>query len=217
MIGRIIGRLTVVSLAPRKSGNAALFWHCQCTCGNMVIHSTSRLKFGETKSCGCYGRELSAAGRKTHGHTSKGKRTQTYISWHSMFSRCREKNPRTYKNYGSRGITVCERWNKFENFIADMGERPEGHTLDRINNDGNYEPSNCKWSLRKEQCRNRSTSRFLNYKNETLTIAEWAEKLGIKYHTIISRLGKGLPTEDCLNTHVVKRNRIYGKKKKCSR
>jgi hypothetical protein len=113
-----------------------------------------------------------------------------------MKARCYNQNDKAYANYGGRGITVCNKWkDSFETFYADMGSKPKGTTLDRINNDGNYEPSNCKWSSMSEQGRNRRTNRLIEYKKEIKTIVEWSEELNIPYSAIRNRLDSGWPIE----------------------
>lgn len=114
--------------------------------------------------------------------------TKEYSTWGSMKARCSNpKNPR-FKRYGGRGIKVCDRWNSFENFFSDMGARPEGMTLERINNDGNYEPTNYRWATRKEQLQNTSRIRHLTYNGQTLSLADWARKIGINANTLTMRL-----------------------------
>lgn len=126
-----------------------------CECGNTGIHTAADLRAKKSKQCTlCHNRE-NANNQKTHGKHA----TALYKVWSSMKARCDNPNAPFYKRYGGRGIKVCERWSKFENFIEDMGERPEGMTIDRINNDGNYEPSNCRWVTHKENCNNRSNKR----------------------------------------------------------
>jgi len=120
----------------------------------------------------------------THGQS----KTPTYRSWCNMKERCHNTKNSEYKNYGSRGITVCKRWLKFENFLEDMGLCPRGLTLDRINNDGNYEPSNCRWTTRKEQSYNRRTNRLITYKGETHCLLTWAKKTGVGWSTLRRRI-----------------------------
>lgn len=126
--------------------------------------------------------------------------TSEYWTWNTMRQRCINPNNPKYPIYGGRGISVCERWQKFENFIADMGNRPSAdHSLDRIDNDGNYEPSNCRWATRVEQQNNQSNTTRLEFQGETLTIHQWATRLGIKAKTIDGRLRSGWSVEDALS------------------
>lgn len=147
--------------AMRGHGNAC--WLCLCDCGRLRVVALSSLLNGSSKSCGCLQKELLSRRRFKHGHSIKpGVRnaSREYETWLSMKARCYDRKTKSYKNYGGRGIRVCGRWlSSFENFLADMGTKPNGLTLERIDNDGNYEPSNCKWATRLEQNRNKRNSR----------------------------------------------------------
>ena len=141
---------------------------------------------------------------KTHGHSIGGTLSRTYTTWAMMKNRCKNKNAPNYPRYGGRGITYCERWDHFDNFLTDMGERPIGKTLDRIDTNGQYSPENCRWSSVKDQQRNTRTTVFISYKGETRCLSEWAEILGVKKFTLIYRL-KHWPIEHALSkigTHV---------------
>jgi hypothetical protein len=150
LIGQRFGRLTVIEAAGgNKSGKK--LWKCQCDCGEIKTIQHSNLRSGGTKSCGCLRKDTAT----THGMTG----TPTFKSWDTMIQRCNNRKTGNYKRYGKKGITVCDRWLKFENFFADMGERPEGKSIDRINSYGNYESSNCRWATPAEQSRNTRLSR----------------------------------------------------------
>jgi hypothetical protein len=158
-------------------------WSCKClSCGNIDTYIGSELTQGKVSHCGC----MKEYPNKTHGDSN----SKYYFAWQSMISRCKNPNHMSYKNYGARGIDVCERWLKYENFKEDMGDRPEGMSLDRIDNDGNYEPSNCKWSTRTEQCRNKRTNRNITLRGMTKTLSGWAEELGLEQSSLSERLEK---------------------------
>jgi hypothetical protein len=159
MIGKKCGRLTVLSKAlSGKTGSGTTFsrWNCICECGNEAVASGSNLRKGVTQSCGCFKKERMSEGNITHGHSKVGKLSPTYRIWAGIKARCFIPSGKNYKNYGGRGITMSDEWrSSFDAFLRDMGERPEGLSLDRINNDGNYEIGNCRWATRKEQANNK--------------------------------------------------------------
>jgi hypothetical protein len=136
---------------------------------------------------------------KTHGHSRYENHSKTYKVWAGMKKRCSTPSMTAYKYYGGRGISVCERWNSFDNFLADMGETPEGMSLDRIDSDGNYEPLNCRWASPKAQARNRRNAVRVTAFGETLTLPEWVEKTGLSYRTIYGRLRVGTDPELALS------------------
>lgn len=176
-------KLTAVEHVGTKRNNAV--WRCVCECGKERLVMSGKLISGHTRSCGC------THGWKTHGHSYvNGKQSPTYKSWASMIARCTYPSNPAFKYYKTRGITICERWRKFENFLADMGERPSLElSVDRHpNNDGNYEPGNCRWATKREQANNRVTNKMFIYKGQEMTFANLVRATGLDKDFLRHRL-----------------------------
>lgn len=177
--GHRFERALVLGSLPKTSKFAR--WACQCDCGQLFATTSANLRSGTPRSCGCLRREL----RLRHGHNVRGNRSRTYNSWTGMIGRCELITHTNYLNYGARGITVCERWHSFENFLADMGSRPDGKTIDRYpNTNGNYEPGNCRWATNGEQARGKRK------KNKTGFMGVSAHKSSGLFNARIGRDGK---------------------------
>lgn len=192
LINGKFGRLTVLELHSIKKG--ATQWLCKCQCGKKTVVGVGDLRNGHTKSCGCLHLEIINNGKANFKHGMEG--TIFFSKWAGIKRRCLNKNDKRYNNYGGRGIKVCDRWLSFINFRDDMYQSYLEHynkfgkntSIDRINNNGNYEPNNCKWSTQREQCNNKNNNVLITYKGETLTIKQWANKLNISNTTLWNRL-----------------------------
>ena len=174
-----------------KDNRNRQFWLFKCDCGNKKVIREDSVKGNKTKSCGCLGRKI----HTTHGMSY----TREHNIWNHMKQRCLNENDKNYKDYGARGIKVCKRWLKFENFYKDMGKAPINKSIDRINNNGNYEPDNCRWATMKEQANNKRYNHLLTFNGKTQTIAQWSEELNIKRSTLSQRLRYGWNIERALS------------------
>ena len=197
LTGKSFGRLLVMEHAGSNLRGQSR-WLCQCVCGTQKVIASTDLKRGNARSCGCLRREMSRKRRMKHGCAS-GSKTADYHSWLAMLKRCTNPNEPAFPDYGGRGIMVCDRWrNSFESFLADMGPRPRGLTLERVDNDGNYEPGNCVWGTRKQQSRNRRSTKLDMRKVELIRAQlqagasgrEIAEEFGVSPVTI-SQIKRG--------------------------
>jgi len=195
--GKKFGRLTVISFS--HVGNEGLaYWKCSCSCGGTSVTKGVSMRSEHVKSCGCWHKEKPLK----HGHSRVGMTSPEYRCWCSLRGRCCSKTHEAYSRYGGRGIAICKRWLKsFMAFYRDMGPRPgPEYSLDRINNDGPYSKSNCRWALRVTQGRNRSNNRKLEFQGECLCISEWAERMGCQHQRITARLRRGWSVEKALTT-----------------
>lgn len=168
-VGDVFSRLTVVADSGRRDRAGSILWKCACTCGNAVYVRGTSLKRGEYRSCGCWTKDRMRDSPPAKKHGMAG--TPTYSTWAAMKKRCLNPKDEKYAYYGGRGISVTPRWNSFENFLKDMGEKPKGLALDRIDNDGHYEPSNCRWATRQEQSGNSSRIRRLTLNGKTQSVS----------------------------------------------
>lgn len=194
--GKRIERIVILSSFRNPLKAKKIFCNCLCDCGNEKIIAYSDLMSGNTRSCGCLSLELSLARFTTHGSTADGNYPLEYRSRARAISRCYDKNDPSYKHYGGRGIEVCQRWlgrDGYSNFISDMGKRPTPkHSIDRINVNGNYEPSNCRWATIKQQANNKRNNRIIELNGQKKTINEWADFYGIKITTVRNRYYRDL-------------------------
>lgn len=188
--GQRFGRLTVLAQHPERTRAGGIRWACRCDCGATRVIVSYALR-NRTRSCGCLQKERTTK----HGLSSRPE----YASWAAMHRRCGVPSAGNYPIYGGRGITVCPEWGSFERFYADMGPRPTmGHTLDRIDNNGPYSKDNCAWRTRKEQNRNTRSSRLLTFDGRTMTVAAWAEEVGIERMVLHNRIRRGWTVERTL-------------------
>lgn len=187
---KTFGRLTAQS--PARTARGVSGWLCRCECGGTVTASTSSLRAGHSKSCGCLHAQM------RHGKVG----SRVHNIWSLMVGRCTNENSGSWEHYGGRGIEVCDRWKKFANFYADMGDPSDGASLERKDVNGHYCPENCKWLNSKLQTRNRRSNRPLTHEGVTMTVVEWSERTGIHKRTILSRLRLGWTAERALTTPV---------------
>lgn len=181
--GLVSGRLTVIRPHGRHKGTFS--WECQCECGNTAIVKTSLLTRKIKKSCGCLSKDGTVRANYKNGLWN----TREHAIWIGMIARCHNPEHRYYKNYGGRGIKVCDRWRfSLSAFVEDMGRVPEGHQLDRFpNNNGDYEPGNCRWTTPKQNNRNRRNNILITLEGETKVLSEWVEFFGLNYSTVWRR------------------------------
>lgn len=196
LTGTRFNRWAVIGRAPNTAQGQAQ-WFCRCDCGTERILKSIVIRRGISKSCGCFKLEGLVERSTKHGHATNGI-SPTYYSWAGMVSRCTDQNSKIYVRYGGRGITVCDRWLQFPNFLADMGERPAGTSLDRIDNERGYEPGNCRWATPLQQARNTRGNYRITINGLTRCVTEWAEIRGVRSALIWERLAAGWSHEDAV-------------------
>jgi hypothetical protein len=190
LTGRIFGRLTVKSRIVPPKGRTLFV--CACECGNEVTVNGSDLQTGNNVSCGCFRTTRIGKVNYKHGAASKNDLTGAYRSWRAMKDRCHNEDNINFKAYGARGVKVCDRWiESFENFFADMGERPEGQSLDRIDVNGDYEPANCRWASVTEQARNQRINVWYQVGDERMIQTDVARALGIHPSQVLGMRRRG--------------------------
>lgn len=195
-IGKQYNFITILELV--KKHNTHKFYKSLCSCGNVFIAIINNIKRGNTKSCGCFQHKLMKTRFKTHGKST----SPEYNVYKTMINRCKDINHIQYKNYGGRGITVCDRWKEsFENFITDMGQRPKPkYQIDRIDNNGQYSKENCRWVSPKQNCKNGTMIKFYEYENKNWTIKELCSKFNINRECVRKRLIRGWSLHKALTT-----------------
>lgn len=210
MTGQRFGRWLVIECAGKNPKNERV-WLCRCDCGTEKVLVGTTLRLGRSLSCGCYQRELQSQKQSglRYGRAQGLSRHRIYRIWLNMLDRCSNPDCRQYPNYGGRGIKVCPRWQESVwAFYEDVGEPPSPkHSLDRIDNDGNYEPGNCRWATPTEQHRNYRQNVTLTFGGETLTVVAWAERLKIRPGALYQRISAGWLTERILTTPVRSQSR----------
>ena len=198
--GERFGKLLVLSFS--HINNRRAFWNCECECGTVKAIRSHDLLGSKVNSCGCLKVEQTRQRNYKHGHSVRGAKTRAWDIWRGMTERCRNPNHSSWSNYGGRGVKVCPRWLEFSNFLADMGEPEENFSLDRINNDEDYCPENCRWANRATQARNTNRNVMLTYNGKTQCLTDWAIEHGISRGTIEHRLKHNWSIKKALTTPV---------------
>lgn len=209
LTGCVFGKLTVIRFAGRTTNQKAR-WLCCCECGREKVVTGDNLATGNSRTCGANEHRKGGPQRGMIKHG--GSHWPEYAVWSAMVERCRNKRHPSYHNYGGRGIRVCKRWQQFANFIADMGRRPlgSGLSIERIDNDGNYEPSNCKWATMDEQGNNRRNTVRIIVDGQLTTIPRLARKCGLPDHVLRGRLDMGWPLDAALTTPIRSYRAVHG-------
>ena len=201
LTGQKFNRWTVVGLSDKRADGNRRFWLCVCECGNEGCVRESFLTHGRSRSCGCLRSETTIRRFTKHGQRATWNKNSVWRIWCNMIQRCCNPRNAAFANYGGRGISVCEAWmTSIESFVSDMGPRPSPkHSIERINNEGNYEPSNCRWATFHEQCRNKRTNRILTLDGEYKVLVDWAASVGMSRSVLECRLRAGLSLKEALS------------------
>ena len=187
--GQRFGRLTVLQRHPVNSNAGKARWMCRCDCGKTTVQVGGSLTSGHILSCGCQRDDRGRERLSTHGLS---RTSSAYSPWKAMRKRCTNPNDYSYARYGGAGITVCQRWNDFTTFLADMGPRPSPrHSIERLDNNGHYEPTNCVWATSLQQGRNTRRNRKYTHLGRTQPLSQWCQELGLKYRRTLMRLRRG--------------------------
>jgi len=197
LTGKVFGRLTVVDLNTDRSTSKRKFWNCICDCGRPKIAGGDNLKNGKTSSCGCLFKEIHPITQAKRRKFAPEEKAFRHI-WRLMIRRCHNPRDNMYHHYGARDIKVCERWHDYYNFKSDMFPRPDGMTLERINNEEGYCPENCRWASQLDQCNNRRNSNRQTINGTTKTVSEWCRHYGISSSAVYQRLGRGWDIKSAL-------------------
>ena len=192
MIGKRVGKLLISEYVGTRGSAQHALWKCKCDCGNETIAVGAYLRKGRIKSCGCGMKETQFTKEKTTKHGMS--RSRTYLIWRGMIVRTTKKTDKAHLYY-DKGIRTCDRWLSFNNFFADMGEAPDGMSIDRLDNNRGYEPSNCRWATSIEQANNTSRNRIITAHGKSMTVAMWAREINVKPNTIYYRLRRGWSAE----------------------
>lgn len=218
-VGDRFGKFTLESAATCDANSV---WVCRCECGITEDRIPNKLRrsvrVGKTPMCHPCIRKQSSDIHTTHGHMKRGMVSPTWISWDAMRARCTRPAHEAFHHYGGRGITICDRWMKFENFVADMGDRPSRrHSIERIDVNGHYEPENCYWATWAEQGNNKRDNRVVTYQGQPYTVRQLSNKTGIGHSTLIMRLNRGMSPEEAVETPLIVRrcrkcgNKVHGR------
>ena len=195
LTGQRFGRLAVIAFAGRRGGRNRVAWTCHCDCGNSAVVLGEQLRAGKTTSCGCF-KNSPESKHRTHGKS----KTPEFRIWAGMIQRCTNPNVEAYPDYGGRGIVVSERWQSFENFLADMGQRPSRqHSIERKDVNGNYCPENCVWATQSMQSKNQRCRAKYTFNGKTMVLSDWAKELGVTLGMLSSRIYRGWPIEQVIS------------------